>query len=77
MNKVKGAFWIKEKNGKTWLSGNVEIDGVKHNLTLFTNDFATAENKQPNWRSPKDEQPQGEQKRNPYPTADESSNLPF
>jgi len=57
MATVKSALWIKEKNGKTWLSGNVEIEGVKHNITLFSNDYATPENKQPNWRSPKDDKP--------------------
>jgi len=57
MNVAKGAFWIKEKNGKQWLSGNVEIDGTKFNVTLFKNDYATDDNKQPHWRSPKDEKP--------------------
>jgi uncharacterized protein (DUF736 family) len=36
-NKI-GALWIKkDKNGKTYFSGQIEIDGVKIPITIFTN----------------------------------------
>lgn len=63
MNKPKAAFWIKQtKNGKDYLSGNVEIDGVKTYVNLFYNEKATGN--QPVWKTI-DEQPQGEQTRKP------------
>ena len=38
-NKV-GVFWTKEQpNGKTFLSGNINIDGKLHKVCIFKNDF--------------------------------------
>lgn len=38
-NKV-GAFWIKNKgDGKSYLSGTIEIDGKKISCLIFKNDF--------------------------------------
>lgn len=41
-----GALWEKSKNGKRYMTGYVTIDGVKHNLVLFTN------NKRPDKQDP-------------------------
>ncbi len=39
-NKV-GVFWTKEQpNGKTFLSGNINIDGKLHKVCIFKNDFS-------------------------------------
>lgn len=44
-----GALWIKDgKNGK-YMSGVVEIDGVKHNIVVFKNNYKEREN-QPDYR---------------------------
>lgn len=75
MSKPKAAFWIKEtKTGKEYLSGNVEIDGVKTYVNLFRNEKATGN--QPVWRTI-DDKP--EETRQPYPTSNDVKNdgLPF
>ena len=75
MNKPKAAFWIKQtKNGKDYLSGNIEIDGVKTYVNLFYSEKATGN--QPVWRTIDDKpDPSGDTQ---YPTKEEvKSDLPF
>ena len=43
-----GALWNKNKNGKDFFTGQVEIDGVKHAIVVFSNGFKDADNK-PDW----------------------------
>jgi len=76
MNTIKGAFWIKQtKNGKDYLSGNVEIDGTKHYVNLFHNDKATGN--QPVWKTI-DDKPKDPASETKYPTAEEiKGDLPF
>jgi uncharacterized protein (DUF736 family) len=41
-NKI-GALWLKEKNGKKYFSGQVEINGEKHNIVVFKNTYKQEE----------------------------------
>jgi len=44
-----GALWIKSSHGGTeFMSGEVEIAGVKHRITVFRNGFKTTD-KQPSY----------------------------
>ena len=48
--KACGALWKNEsKNGMTYLSGNIEIDGVKHRIVVFKNTFKD-DAKKPDYR---------------------------
>ena len=43
-NKNMGALWLKTSdNGKKYMSGVVEIDGVKHQIVVFKNDHKNAD----------------------------------
>lgn len=45
-----GALWISEsKNGAKYMSGSIEIDGVKHKIVVFKNTFKE-EDKHPDYR---------------------------
>lgn len=44
-----GCFWEKEGQNGTYMSGVVEIDGVKHSVVVFKNSYKK-EDKQPDWR---------------------------
>ena len=44
-NKNMGALWSKTSDkGKKYMSGIIEIDGVKHQVVVFKNDHKTADN---------------------------------
>jgi uncharacterized protein (DUF736 family) len=43
-----GALWQKQKNGKDYFSGVLEINGTKHQVVVFANGFKDADNK-PDW----------------------------
>lgn len=45
-----GALWLKEsRNGNKFMSGVVEIDGVKHDIVVFKNNYKK-EDKHPDYR---------------------------
>lgn len=45
-----GALWIKSsRGGAEFMSGEVEIAGVKHRITVFRNGYKNDTNKQPNY----------------------------
>ena len=46
-----GGLWKKEKNGHVYYSGQIEIDGVKHNFVCFHNSKKTKDN-QPDYYIP-------------------------
>lgn len=45
-SKKLGVLWQKEKNGKTYFTGNITINGEKHDIVLFAN------NKRPGKQDP-------------------------
>ncbi|CAB4192301.1 hypothetical protein UFOVP1236_24 [uncultured Caudovirales phage] len=46
-----GALWIKSsRGGVEFMSGEIELAGVKHRITVFRNGFKTETNKQPNYQ---------------------------
>lgn len=45
-----GGIWTKNTNGKTWLSGQIEIEGVKHGFVAFTNDYKEQGDNKPDYR---------------------------
>jgi uncharacterized protein (DUF736 family) len=50
-NESIGALWKREsQNGTVYLSGNVVIDGVKHNIAVFKNTFKKDGEKTPDYR---------------------------
>lgn len=45
-----GGIWEKvSKKGTKFLSGSIEIDGVKHRFTAFRNQYRKADNNQPDY----------------------------
>ena len=45
-----GALWIKQsRGGAEFMSGEVEIDGVKQRVTVFRNGYKTDANRQPDY----------------------------
>lgn len=45
-----GALWIREqRGGGTYMTGELEIDGVKRRIVVFGNGFRTDANRQPNY----------------------------
>lgn len=39
-----GAFWLKTaKSGTKYMSGSIEIEGEKHDIVVFKNDYKTEE----------------------------------
>lgn len=44
-----GALWEKQGKKGRYMSGYVEIDGVKHEIVVFPNGYKDAENK-PDWK---------------------------
>ena len=61
-NKSIGGLWKKEKNGHEYLSGQIEIDGVKHNFVCFKNSFKKDGDNKPDYYIPaprEEQQPQG------------------
>jgi uncharacterized protein (DUF736 family) len=44
-----GAMWIKEKNGKKYMTGVIEINGEKINIVVFKNGYKK-EDKHPDYR---------------------------
>ncbi len=44
-----GALWEKESPKGVWFSGEVEIDGTKHPIVVFRNQYKEKPN-QPDWR---------------------------
>ena len=55
-----GALWIKQsRGGAEFMSGEVEVDGVKHRVTVFRNSYKTDANRQPDYHVFK-EQPRAE-----------------
>lgn len=47
-NKDCGALWNREKDGKTYMTGVITIEGVAHEIVVFQNGFK--KDKQPDWR---------------------------
>lgn len=46
-----GGIWIKEsKKGVKYLSGSIEINGVKHKFTAFRNTYKKPDNNQPDYQ---------------------------
>lgn len=46
-----GGLWAKTgKSGVEFLAGNIEIDGVKHEVVLFRNDRKKPGERTPDWR---------------------------
>lgn len=85
-----GGLWKKEKNGHKYYSGQIEIDGVKHNFVCFHNSFKKDGDNKPDYYipipRPRDEQQennsQGQGYQEPEGTAnidpnDDNSELPF
>lgn len=62
-NKPKdlGAAWIKSGNYGDYISVSLEIDGKKHNFTMFPNKYKKEGSNQPDYRipAPKQEQQSG------------------
>lgn len=48
MEKSIGALWIKKGNKGEYLTGNIEINGVKQNITIFKNTYK--KDNQPDYR---------------------------
>ena len=49
-NRDIGALWSKtSKAGRDYMTGTIEINGVRHELVLFKNDRKTKDN-QPDWQ---------------------------
>ena len=47
-NRKVGALWIKEKNGKSFMAGEIVVNGDKHKVVAFKN--TNKKNpKQPDW----------------------------
>jgi hypothetical protein len=45
-----GALWIKEqRGGGTYMTGEVEMAGVKRRIVVFGNSFRTESNRQPHY----------------------------
>jgi len=42
-NDNKGCLWVKEKNGKKYMSGYIISKGERLNITIFKNDYKTKE----------------------------------
>ena len=63
-NKPKdlGAAWIKSGSYGDYISVSVEINGVKHNFTMFPNKYKKEGSKQPDYRIPAPKQPQAPSK---------------
>lgn len=51
-NKSMGGLWKKEKNGHKYYSGQIEIDGVKHNFVCFHNSFKKDGDNKPDYYIP-------------------------
>jgi uncharacterized protein (DUF736 family) len=50
MEKSIGALWLNEsKKGNKYMSGNVEIQGVKHKIVVFKNNYKD-DDKKPDYR---------------------------
>jgi hypothetical protein len=47
-NKI-GALWLKEKNGKKFFSGEIELNGQKHSVVVFRNTYKEEGSKQPDY----------------------------
>ena len=43
-----GALWQKESSRGDYFSGQIEIDGVKHQIVVFSNGYKN-DAKQPDW----------------------------
>lgn len=55
-NKYIGALWLKKsKNGLVYMSGQVEIDGTKHQITVFKNERKEEGSNQPDYQILKSE----------------------
>lgn len=70
-----GALWEKtSQSGTVFLSGDIEIDGVKHPVVCFQNGYKK-ESKHPDWRIFKSEERQqggsGERRPAPQPAREE------
>jgi len=59
-----GALWLNEsQSGKKYMSGHVEIDGAKHKIVVFKNDYKE-EDKHPDYKIyPSVERKSGEPKK--------------
>lgn len=56
-----GALWIKEqRGGGEYMSGELEIDGVKRRIVVFRNSYRTDANRQPHYIIYRDQPPAGE-----------------
>ena len=52
MGKLKsiGGLWAKEKNGKRFFSGSIEIAGQKHTFMVFKNDYKQEGDRAPDYK---------------------------
>jgi len=72
-NESLGALWIHEsQSGQKYMSGTIEIDGVKHGIVVFKNKFKE-ENKHPDYRI----LPKQEKQDKPAATQDDDDGVPF
>jgi uncharacterized protein (DUF736 family) len=70
-----GALWKNtSKKGEVYLSGNVEIDGVKHKIVVFKNTYKDDE-KKPDYRIYPSQPMQGAQSEAPKETFEDD--IPF
>jgi len=81
-----GALWERVGNKGPWMSGEIEIDGVKHSVVVFKNTFKEKDT-QPDWNILKSKPreggqqrpaPQEQQTRSYHPVADvDDESVPF
>lgn len=49
-NQSIGALWLKTGARGEFMSGNIEIDGVKHDIVVFPNSAKQPGERSPDWR---------------------------
>lgn len=69
-----GALWIKEqRGGGTYMTGEVEIAGVKRRIVVFGNGFRTDANRQPHYIIYEETQPAAAERDAAPPSGDMSA----
>lgn len=49
-NKDCGALWMRSKEGKDYMTGNIIIEGTIHEIVVFKNSYKKEGDKTPDWR---------------------------